>query len=98
MPEHSMSSDTGASGRSAGSDSPDEYEEMQKFQAGETRNVVVARRFVVGSLLLVGAFVSALVYILLRQRTDNDATDAVSSFHAGVWLCLNFCVSCKFQL
>jgi len=86
MPEHSMSSDTGASGRSAGSDSPDEYEEMQKFQAGETRNVVVARRFVVGSLLLVGAFVSALVYILLRQRTDNDATDAVSSFHAGVCL------------
>lgn len=73
----SSGTETGANeGSSTGP--TDQYSEMQKFLAGETHRVKIARRFVVISLLVVGCFVSTLVYMILRQRIDDEAADAVS--------------------
>ena len=77
----SLSSETGTTSHknTRSRSGPDEYGEMQQFQAKETSKVNIARRFVVASLLLVGAFVSGFIYYLLRQRADNEASDAVSA-------------------
>jgi hypothetical protein len=74
----SSSSGTGTSGNANAPEATDEYGEMQKFQASETKRVNVARRFVLASILIVGSFVSILIYMILRASVDSDKSDAVS--------------------
>ena len=67
-------------GQASSSGGQDEYTEMQKFQANETRRVILARRVVVASILIAGGFMSALVYMILRDQIENDVNDQFELF------------------
>jgi hypothetical protein len=63
-------------------------EEVAKLAQQETKNVQVWRRNVILMILAMGALVTTLTFIFLRDEDQEDFTTAVRLFHT---LCL-FCI------
>jgi hypothetical protein len=72
-------------------DDRDEVKEIQKLAKRETRNIKVWRSIVVLLLLAVGASVSTLTFIFLRDEETDDYVDAVSNR-------TQTCVDCELEM
>jgi len=57
----------------------DEYQQLRDFAGKETRRVQLGRTFVILSLIVAGAVVSSLTYIVLDRELRSDGSDAVSN-------------------
>jgi hypothetical protein len=59
--------------------------QMKEFASAETRRVRLGRMLVLLSILIAGAVVSTLTYLILTKELESDAEDSVSR-----WTLLSF--------
>lgn len=78
----STDDDSNSNTMSKNNSSQCEYNQIREFASEETKRVQLWRMIVIGSILIAGALISTVSYLILRSPFHNDTTanDSVSNF------------------